>query len=60
MDPWHAMAQIKVPRNHGFRQPFARALRDAIFIPDKDDRKQICAYLATINLSWDSVLLFNA
>jgi hypothetical protein len=59
MDPYHAMARIKVPRNHGFTCPFARALRDAIFIPDEEDRARIASYLTSNNSSWDEVLRFN-
>jgi hypothetical protein len=60
MDVWHAMAQIKVPKNHGFRRSFARALRDAMLIPNLDDRKWIEVYLKSIGSSWDDVLQFNA
>jgi hypothetical protein len=59
MDVWHAMARIKVPKEHGFRRPFARALRDAIMIPDAADKKCISDYLASIDSSWDDVLRFK-
>jgi hypothetical protein len=42
VDIWHAMARIKISKEHGCRRPFARALRDAIFIPDKDDNAYFC------------------
>jgi uncharacterized protein YozE (UPF0346 family) len=60
MDAWHAMARIKVPKNHDFRHTFARALRDAIFIPDQHDREQISAYLESQHSSWDSMLWTKA
>ena len=60
MDAWHAMARIKVPKNHGFRHTFARALRDAIFVPDQRDREQISAYLESQHSSWDSMLRTKA
>jgi len=60
MDIWHAMARIKVAKEHGFRRPFARALRDAMLIPDIEGKKRIEAYLTTIGSSWDDVLQFNA
>jgi 3'-5' exonuclease len=60
MDIWHAMARIKVSKEHGFRRIFARALRDAMLIPDLDDKKRIEAYLNSIGSSWDDVLQFNA
>jgi len=60
MDIWHAMARIKIPKEHGFRRPFARALRDAIFIPDGGDKTRISHYLESIGSSWDDVLRFKA
>ncbi len=60
MDVWHAMARIKVSKDHGCRRPFARALRDAIFIPDQEDKLRISKYLTSIGSSWDEVLLLNA
>ena len=60
MDVWHAMARIKVPKEHGFHQPFAIALRDAIFIPNAEDKEQISAYLISVNSSWEEKLHLNA
>src|SRR5207237_8711572 len=60
MDVWHAMARIKVPKEHGFRRPFARALCDAILVPDAADKEHISYYLASIGTSWDDVVRFNA
>jgi hypothetical protein len=60
MDIWHAMARIKIAKEHGCRRPFARALRDAIFIPDEEDKLRVSSYLASIGSSWDDVLQFNA
>jgi hypothetical protein len=54
------MARIKISKEHGCRRPFARALRDAIFIPDKDDKMRISAYLESTGSSWEEVLRFNA
>jgi hypothetical protein len=56
MDVWHAMACIKVPKEHGFHWPFARALCDAIFIPDQNDKLQITNYLNSFGSSWDDAL----
>jgi hypothetical protein len=60
MDVWHAMAHIKVSKEHGFRRPFARALRDAILVPDAADKTRISLYLASVDTSWEDVLRFNA
>jgi hypothetical protein len=59
LDAYHAMARIKVPKNHSFTRPFAHALQDAIFVPDKEDHARIVSYLTSINSSWDEVLRFN-
>jgi hypothetical protein len=59
MDVWHAMARIRVSKEHGFRRPFARALRDAMLIPDAADKSRISHYLASIGSSWDDVLRFK-
>ncbi|TFY76543.1 hypothetical protein EWM64_g7467, partial [Hericium alpestre] len=40
-DIWHLMDQFKISVNHGLRRPFAHALRDAIFIPDPEDKAAI-------------------
>ena len=60
MDIWHALARIKVSKEHGLRRPFAQAMRDAILIPDAADKRRISQYLASIGSSWDEVLRFKA
>lgn len=40
-DPFHVFKMLYIPRGHGLRFEFANALRDAIFIPNKDDRNRI-------------------
>jgi hypothetical protein len=46
-DPFHIFNMFRPPTNHGLRVEFARALRDALFIPDLTDRKQIEAWGST-------------
>ncbi|KAG8940258.1 hypothetical protein FRC03_005638 [Tulasnella sp. 419] len=58
-DIWHLMDMVRVPRAHGLQTAFARALRDAILIPDKDDRQKLSHHLACIGLSWDYMLHHN-
>jgi len=60
MDVWHAMARIKVSKQHGCCRPFAQALRDAMFIPDQEDKRRVSEYLTDIGSSWDEVLHTNA
>ncbi len=57
-DAWHLFNQLYISRAHGLRVPFARALRDAIFIPDKGDKERIVRYLSTLNppCDWDYAL----
>ncbi len=57
-DPWHVFNMLYISRTHGLRVSFARALRDAIFIPDKGDKARICRYLATLKppRDWDYAL----
>src|SRR5262245_17232207 len=54
------MAHIRISKQHGLRCPSARALCDAIFIPDKDDQNCISIYLTSIGFSWENVLQYNA
>jgi hypothetical protein len=56
MDMWHAMARIKVPKEHGFWWAFAIALRDAIFIPNAENKTHITAYLHSKNSSSHDLL----
>ncbi|KAJ7664273.1 hypothetical protein B0H17DRAFT_952109, partial [Mycena rosella] len=60
MDVWHAMARVRVSKEHGFRLSFGIALRDAILIPVPEDKERIDKYLRTKNSSWDKELQFNA
>ncbi|XP_006457870.1 hypothetical protein AGABI2DRAFT_215844 [Agaricus bisporus var. bisporus H97] len=40
-DPFHVFNMFYISRTHGLRATFARALRDAIFIPNKEDIMRI-------------------
>uniref|UniRef100_A0A8H8CGB6 3'-5' exonuclease n=1 Tax=Psilocybe cubensis TaxID=181762 RepID=A0A8H8CGB6_PSICU len=46
-DVWHVFHMFYIPATHGLRKQFTRDLRDAIFIPDKDDKDRIDAIGAT-------------
>ncbi|OBZ66439.1 hypothetical protein A0H81_13618 [Grifola frondosa] len=41
---------------HGLRRPFARALRDAFFIPDPEDKASIEDFLKMKEVSWEHML----
>ncbi|OBZ77815.1 hypothetical protein A0H81_02815 [Grifola frondosa] len=46
-DIWHLMDQFKISVHHGMRRPFTRALRDAILLPDENDKAAVEAVLKT-------------
>ncbi|KAJ3553058.1 hypothetical protein NP233_g12733 [Leucocoprinus birnbaumii] len=48
-DAFHFFKALVVPRSHGLRIDFARALRDAIFVPDEEDRERIDKWAASLN-----------
>jgi len=48
-DPFHVFNMFNISRCHGLRYQFVRELRDAIFIPDQQDKAQIDAWGATQN-----------
>lgn len=48
-DPFHVFKMLYIPRGHGLRFEFAHALRDAIFIPNKEDKERIEAWATTLD-----------
>ncbi|KAG5643535.1 hypothetical protein DXG03_000676 [Asterophora parasitica] len=58
-DLWHLMDQFKISLHHGFRRPFARALRNAILLPDPEDKAALEAVLTKHNITWDQILLWK-
>ncbi|KIK60525.1 hypothetical protein GYMLUDRAFT_261499 [Collybiopsis luxurians FD-317 M1] len=48
-DPWHFFDGIYISTSHGLRLDFSRALRDAVFIPDPEDKQHIEAWGSTQN-----------
>jgi hypothetical protein len=57
-DAFHIFKRIYIPPTHALSVEFARALRDAIFIPDEDDKQRISAYALTLNppVSFDALV----
>jgi hypothetical protein len=47
-DVFHLFNMLRISSSHGLRKEFAHALRDTIFIPDKEDRARIAAYAASL------------
>jgi hypothetical protein len=46
-DPFHLFHRFYISTTHGLRISFARALRDALFVPDKEDKQCISAWAAS-------------
>ncbi|KAJ6447607.1 hypothetical protein C8R47DRAFT_1231364 [Mycena vitilis] len=57
-DPFHIFNMFYISVAHGLRIEFARALRDAIFIPDAEDKARIIAWGQRQNppQSWEELL----
>ena len=45
-DIFHVFQMISISKTHGLRVKFSQALRDAIFLPNPEDKQQIESYLA--------------
>lgn len=58
-DPFHMFNMFYISVAHGLRLDFCYALRDAMFILDKDDKSRIVAWGASQNppLSFDDIML---
>jgi hypothetical protein len=61
-DPFHVFNMLYISRTHGLRIAFACALRDAIFIPDKEDKQHITAWASLQNppKTWKDLLHQNS
>ncbi|KAG6835693.1 hypothetical protein H0H93_015646 [Arthromyces matolae] len=61
-DPFHVFNQFYISVAHGLRVDFSLALRDAIFIPDIEDKQRIIAWGASQNppLTWEVMLRTRA
>lgn len=59
-DIWHGMDQFPISVHHGLRRPFARALRDAMLLPDEDDKLRVEAVLKKFDKSFNSMLLSHS
>jgi len=47
-DVFHVFNMLRLSTMHGLRKEFGRALRDTLFIPDKEDRLRISAWAAKL------------
>lgn len=56
-DPFHIFKMFYISRSHGLRYDFANALRDAMFIPNLEDKQRIEAWGATLSppLSFEDI-----
>jgi len=55
-DIWHLMHQFPISQGHGLRRPFARALRNAFFQYDPEDKANMESFLESRGLTWDYML----
>lgn len=55
-DVWHLMDQFPISLHHGLRRPFARALRDAIFLYDTEDKAAVEDFLSHKGVSWHKMV----
>jgi len=58
-DAWHAFDLIYISKSHALRKLFARALRDAIFVVNKEDRALVEIYLKAKGSSWEEKLKYQ-
>jgi hypothetical protein len=60
-DPFHVFNMLNLSTTHGLRKEFGRALRDVLFIPDREDRMRISAWGNTLEppKTFDQLLLSN-
>jgi hypothetical protein len=54
---FHLMDQIKVPRRHGLAKDFSKKFRDALFLVDEVDKKNVEVDLKKKKSSWKEMLL---
>jgi hypothetical protein len=50
------MDALPISLHHGLRRPFARALRDAFFLVDLEDKASLEAFFATKGVTWESMV----
>ncbi|KAI0683211.1 hypothetical protein BC835DRAFT_1311178, partial [Cytidiella melzeri] len=58
-DIWHAMDHTREPKTHGMHIPYKRALRDAIFLPDPNDRAAVEQVLAKRQITWETMVTWK-
>jgi hypothetical protein len=52
-DIFHLMDIIHVPQDHGLKNEFTRRLRDALFVPDGEDRLLVSRFLESQDMRWE-------
>ena len=58
-DVWHVLDMLYISRQHGAGRAFAIAMRDAVLIPDPEDKKQLELWASTLTppQSWKELTL---
>jgi hypothetical protein len=55
-DIWHLMHQFPISQAHGLRRPFARALRNAFFEYDSEDKADLEAFFKSKGVTWEFMM----
>ena len=59
LDPFHFMRRLDLPKRHSSQGEFCRALRDAMFILDDYDKRNVARYLQTQNKTFEEMVNSN-
>ncbi len=59
-DTWHLMDMFKISVHHGLRRAFTRALRDALFMHDPDDKLNMTDFLAKEGITYEQKILWSS
>ncbi|SJL13797.1 uncharacterized protein ARMOST_17245 [Armillaria ostoyae] len=59
-DIWHLMDMFDISVHHGLRRAFARALRDALYIHNLDDKLEVTSQLAKDGITYEQKILWSS
>ncbi|KAK0504943.1 hypothetical protein EDD18DRAFT_1060502 [Armillaria luteobubalina] len=59
-DAFHLLDMVYISRVHGLHVPFAQAFRDALFIPNSEDKARIEVWLESKGLKWKDMLCYKS
>jgi hypothetical protein len=61
-DAFHIFQRIRISKTHGLLKAFSASFRDAIFIPEEEDKMAIVSYASKLNppQDWNTLLMTSA